>query len=224
MKDFKRLMIQILLLPIMPTFAKGAETVPETAEAKALSEVAVDQYNTYMSEYRPFERKFIADVMRPTAIREAKAAGKVNADVMQKMAVTGEPNKALRDPETFATGAKIKAKAINDVTQKVKDQKVAGMQAITDMGMGKETKAQLGLEALATNATNKAISEELVNQSNDNAITRGVSGTAGAGAAIYKNLSDNYNNQPADNSSVSYGVLQGDKNPTEFGTDNWFKG
>lgn len=166
----------------------GSKGVGETAEGKALAEVAVDQYNTYMKNYRPFENKFIADVMKPTAIREAKAAGQVNADVMQKMAVSGDPNRTLRDPNTFTTAAKVKGKATNNVTQAVKDQRVAGMQAITDMGQGKETKAQLGLESLATNATRRAISEEAADVADSNTMTSGIAGLAGAGAAIYKNL------------------------------------
>lgn len=166
----------------------GGEKVQETPEGKAAAEVAVQQYNTYMQEYRPFENKFIADVMKPTAIKEAKISGKANADLMQKAAIPSDPSRMLRNPGAVPAMAKIKGRTLNNAVQGVRDQQVAGMQAITDMGMGKEVKAQQGYDALASNATDRAISSEVTAQQGRNAIAGGIMDLAGAGAAIYKNM------------------------------------
>lgn len=164
---------------------KGDKEVPETAAEQAAAQVAIDQYNTYMEKYRPFEDKFIADVMRPTAIREQKIAGQTNADLAQKTAIpTGvDPSRIARTPIGQAQ-AITKAKAINAAETAVKNQKVQGMQAVTDMGMGNKAEAELGFQNLAFQSVNRAINDVYSDVSKSNAITGSVMGAVGAGARI----------------------------------------
>lgn len=190
------------------------EKIEETADGKAAAEVAVQQYNTYMKEYRPFENKFIADVMKPTATNEARVSGRANADLMQKAAIPSDPSRTLRNPGAVPTMAKIKGRTANNAVQGVRDQQVAGMQAITDMGMGKEVKAQQGFDTLAENAARSAISEEITAQQGRNAIAGGIMDLAGAGAAVYKNMNRPQPGRFAGNQPMS-GMVDNFGDPTD---------
>jgi len=43
---------------------KGPEKAPITEQQRALAGIAAEQYNNYMTTYRPFEEKYVTDVMR----------------------------------------------------------------------------------------------------------------------------------------------------------------
>lgn len=170
-------------------FKGGSNEIPETAAQVEASKVAIDQYNVYMEQYRPFERKFIADVMKPTAVKEGKAAGQVNADIAQKSAIPAgmDPNRLIKNPTIASNKAEVSGRARNEAVQNVQDQRVQGMQAISDIGMGKATDAKLGFEGLATESLRKAVGEKAADIQVSNAIASGVMGVAGAGAAGYSN-------------------------------------
>ena len=100
--------------------ASGGGQVQETAQGHKAADIAAEQYNTYMSEVKPTEEKFIADVMQPTDLHEAQQAGKVNADMAQRASgyftnntpqnltrTLSDPSKAATTLATAETAAKL---------------------------------------------------------------------------------------------------------------------
>lgn len=168
---------------------KSDDQIEETSAEKTSAEIAAEQWAQYQTDYRPFEAKWIADVTAPTATREAKVGGQVNADIAQKVGALPAPGV---DPRRLANTAddptaKISANAQALAGQKVKDQRLTGMQTVVDLGMGQKSDAQLSTEGLAANSVNKAISDASYDRSMNNAYVNGAMGALGAGAAIYKN-------------------------------------
>lgn len=181
----------------------GDNEIKETSAQIEAQKVAIDQYNMYMKEYRPFEKKFIADVVKPTAMKEAAVAGQVNADVAQQSAVQVDPSRNLRN--TLTAKADVEASAVNEAQQAVKGQRVKGMQAVSDIGMGKETEANLSFQGIASNSLNKAVAEKKSEIAVDNAIASGVMGAVGTGAAVYNNWSNSPQNIEGNTWMPDYG-------------------
>lgn len=169
----------------------GDNEVPETAEQRELAAVAAEQWNTYQSEYRPFELKFIKDVTGPTQGREKALAGNINADVAQKATAilpAGTDPRRMATTDTATPVAQVAGKAQATGGQAIKDQRLQGMQTVVDLGMGKATDANLGFQNMATNALQKAAADTTYNnamsQITGNAIMSGV----GAAGAMYANM------------------------------------
>lgn len=167
----------------------GSSEVPETSAQLASSELALNEFNDYMTTIRPFENKFIADVSAPTAGREAQVAGQVGADIAQKVGpLTLDPNMGM-NPGSVVDLARTTAKAKNTGNMAVKSQKAAGLQAVIDIGRGQATQAQLGMSSLAgqsvAEATNAAANDTKLNDARMSA------GATAGGAAIgmIKNMS-----------------------------------
>jgi len=166
---------------------KGGE-LQETSQGRQAASMALDQYNTYLKEFKPTEQAFIADVMKPTAVEEAKQIGKVNADIAQKMAVSpGDPNRLLRNPTKFTDVADYEAKADNNAVQGVQNKQILGEQAVVDIGLGRKNTAQLGMNNLASEAQQNAIAEEKRRTDQSGAITNAVGSGVGAVGGIAKN-------------------------------------
>ena len=171
----------------------GSTEIPETEAQRASSEVALKEFNDYMTTIRPFENKFMEDVSADTTGREAQAAGRVGADIAQKVGTPAiNPNMGLNpqsvsDVATTMAGAQVKA------NQAVKAQKAAGLQSIIDIGRGQANSAQLGLTNLASQsvseASNIALNKERVNDANMSAGATAL----GMSAGIVKNMYDDAN-------------------------------
>lgn len=160
----------------------------ETPQGRAASAMALDQYNTYMTDFKPTELSFISDVMKPTAIEEARQTGKANADIAQKMAIQpGDPNRVLRDPTKFTNAATYEGNVDNSVVQGVQNKKLAGEQAIVDIGLGKKNTAQLGMDKLAQEAQGVSIAEQRAKGEKEGAIVNSIGSGVGAVGAIAKN-------------------------------------
>jgi hypothetical protein len=202
----------------------GPEEVPETPEQRAAADVAMEQWRLYQNDYRPFEEKWIKDVTAPTATREAKVASQVNADVAQKTGALPPPG---TDPRRFANvtagnsaPAKVAANAQAIAGQAVKDQRIGGIQAVVDLGMGKKSDADLMGREIAKDSVDKAIGDAQYRQSVNSAYASGAMSALGAGAAIYNNMSP----PVATASPVGEGgVMTATKNNLKMDT-NWWEG
>lgn len=165
----------------------GSNEIPETEAQRASAEVALNEFNDYMVKIRPFENKFISDVSADTAGREASVAGKVNADIAQKVGTpTINPNRSLNtesvsDLATTVAGSQVKA------NEAVKTQKAAGLQTVIDMGRGQANSAQLGLDGMASQSVAEAANTALNNQKvSDGNMSAGAT-MMGASAGLAKN-------------------------------------
>lgn len=167
---------------------KNSNTVQETAQEKALAKVAAEQWNDYQARYKPFENKYMADVLADTAGREAKVKGMVNADVAQKL--TQKPSAINPNSGKMQAGKesldRANALARGQVAgeQAVKDQQTGAMQTLIDMGRGQATQAQQGMSSLAGAATQEAISSASNRMQTRSAIGSAIGSAVGAGAGM----------------------------------------
>lgn len=168
----------------------GGGMVQETAQGRKAADIAAEQYNTYLSEVKPTEEKFIADVMKPTDLQEAAARGKVNADVQQRLSTVTKgmaPSSIMKNSAGASEVAKGMAAFQIKANLGVQEKKVAGMQAITDIGEGKRSTAQLGMNSVAADAQKQAITSAQLNEDRNGATLKGASGLVGAVGSLVKN-------------------------------------
>ena len=166
---------------------KGPEEAPITEQQKALATIAAEQFNNYMTTYRPFETRYAADVMGDTSSRTAKVTGRANADVAQAMGSAIKPGVDPASGRAFSAiasnaPATAKSKAIVTGKQAVENQQINAMQGLVNMGQGKAATTQAGMSDLASNAAGRAINDARLRVSDD-AFTRNTVGSAIGGAA-----------------------------------------
>lgn len=192
MSKFKHLILQLLLMPIMPCFCKGGSNeIPETAAEKASADIAMKNYNDYMTTIKPFQDKYIADVTGDYTAKTAQAQGMASADIMQKTAAPAfDPNHGI------ASGAgmgSVMADAGNKTRLAVGNQKAANYQSVIDMGMGKATTAQQGMSQLAqqsaVSATNTAQNQQ---DAENSRMAAGASGLGVVGGMAKNYYDDKY--------------------------------
>ena len=166
---------------------KSSNEVQETSAERTNSEVAMEEWNSYQTEYRPTEMKFIASVTKDQTALKKLAAGRVNADIAQKIGSSIpkgiDPSRAATS-KVFTDTADIKGQAMANAQQRVDDRQVAGEQAIVDIGQGKSASAQAGFSSLAQQSAQEAISKALAKQKVNDAVVSGTMTALGAGARV----------------------------------------
>ncbi|HBA87627.1 MAG TPA: hypothetical protein DCZ75_06440 [Geobacter sp.] len=178
---------------------KGPEKAPITEQQRALAGIAAEQYNNYMTTYRPFEEKYVTDVMGDTSSRKAKVTGRASADVAQAAGTAIKPGVDPASGAAFGSVANTalgtaKSKAIVRGKQAVDNQQINAMQGVVNMGQGKAATTQAGMSALASSAANTAIND-LQSEVNGDAFTRNAIGYAIGGVAHY--AKKGYGRKPA---------------------------
>jgi hypothetical protein len=204
--------------------SSGPEKAEPTAQQRTLATVASDQYNNYMTNYRPFEDKYQADVMGDTTARTAKVTGRANADVAQSAGAAIKPGVDPTSGRAFSevadtAPATAKSKAIVKGTQAVENQQVSAEQGIVNMGQGKAATTQAGISDLASNASGRAISDARLRVNND-AFTSNTIGSAVGGVAGMARTSGAIKGLSGGLSNMSDG-LNFDGTMTSSNADQW---
>ncbi|AJE04674.1 hypothetical protein [Geobacter pickeringii] len=166
----------------------SAPDVQPTAQQRALSDIAAQQFNNYMTTYRPFETKYIADIQGNDAGRQERAAGIANANVAGKpSAITGMDPTSGRFMGAVSgsttTTANATGNAVTGARQAIQGQTLAAQQGLVNLGQGKAAATQSGMETLASNASRSAINDAYLDINNQR-FTNNMIGS-GIGAAAY---------------------------------------
>ena len=170
----------------------GSSSVKETAAQKASAEVAMNNYNDYMSTIMPVQEKFISDVTADPTNRENLVAGQANANIAQKVGTPAiDPNAGMSSASTVGlantmSDAQIKGR------QAVDTQRLTGEQAIVDLGMGENSTAQLGLSDLASQSVKQSISNQQLSQDAANSDMSAAASGLGAAAGMATNIYNKY--------------------------------
>ena len=170
----------------------GSSSVKETAAQKASAEVAMNNYNDYMSTIMPVQKEFIADVTADPTNRENLVTGQANANIAQKVGTPSiDPNAGMSSASTVGlantmSDAQIKGR------QAVDTQRLTGEQAIVDLGMGENSTAQLGLSDLASQSVKQSINNQQLSQNADNANMSTAASGLGAAAGMATNIYNKY--------------------------------
>ena len=170
----------------------GSSSVKETAAQKASAEVAMNNYNDYMSTIMPVQKEFISDVTADPTNRENLVTGQANANIAQKVGTPAiDPNAGMSSASTVGlantmSDAQIKGR------QAVDTQRLTGEQAIVDLGMGENSTAQLGLSDLASQSVKQSISNQQSSQYSDDADMSAAASGLGAAAGMATNIYNKY--------------------------------
>lgn len=185
----------------------GDNEIEETEEQKAQAEVAMNQWNDYLSRYRPFEDSFMEDVDRMNSDQQYnQVAGLAAVPVeSQFSAAVSDTSRAMvsggLNPNSGAFKSNLskldraksttKADSINQAQVGQQNRYVGGIQTVVNMGQGQESEAVAGYGDLATMSSQKAANDVgiAINNTNDN---RQVAGALiGAGTRYGLNYFDN---------------------------------
>ena len=170
----------------------GSSSVKETEAQRASAEVAMNNYNDYMSTIIPVQKEFIADVTADPTNRENLITGQANANIAQKVGTPSiDPNAGMSSASTVGlantmSDAQIKSR------QAVDTQRLTGEQAIVDLGMGENSTAQLGLSDLASQSVKQSISNQQMDQAADNSDMSAAASGLGAAAGMATNIYNKY--------------------------------
>ena len=170
----------------------GSSQVKETAAQKASAEVAMKNYNDYMSTIMPVQKEFIADVTADPTNRENLVTGQANANIAQKVGTPSiDPNAGMSSASTVGlantmSDAQIKGR------QAVDTQRLTGEQAIVDLGMGENSTAQLGLSDLASQSVKQSINNQQSSQYSADADMSAAASGLGAAAGMATNIYNKY--------------------------------
>lgn len=159
---------------------KGPKEPEETPDQIAAAEIGADVWGIYKSDYRPTEKKWVADVTAPSAAREFRMEAQTAADTAQRYTRGIDPTRL----KTFApVNADIAGKFQVANNQAVKNQRLQGMQAAVDLGMGQASDAALGFQQAASSSVTKQLADRRNSQLvKDAAVSAGMQ-LLGAGAA-----------------------------------------
>lgn len=174
----------------------GGSEVKETAYEKELAKVAQKELAAYKEDIIPFRNKWIDDVTRDTGALEDMVSGQVNADVAQKRATAlpagVDPTSGMASSKKSALAVgNVGAKASLDAGQAVRDSQADGLQAAINVMRGENVDAQAGMQGLASDSVNEAISDASndanVGNNTASAIMTGAGAAAAFGGEYFKN-------------------------------------
>lgn len=153
----KKLLLQILLLPILPCFMKGSDVgklKDPTAEERATAEVAARQWNEYMSG-KAIEQDYLHDISGSTSIAADKAQGKAAVDLAAytPKALGSNPNVSTGNG-MMALAAK-RAKINDELSQDANSQQAAAKKVYYENAMGIQSTANAAQSGLASDAVSR---------------------------------------------------------------------
>lgn len=176
----------------------GDAKIKDTADQKALAQIASQRWQQYQSIYKPAENRYINEMTtfdKPSRMAQAGGAAEgavrgeyaqaIRSDVQQMTGSGINPASGAFMAQTGARARQMAADEANNVTQTetaIQDQRVAGMQNVVALGSGQATQAIAGMGETARASASEA-SQSAINAHNSQSARRYAAGTAG-GMAI----------------------------------------
>lgn len=185
MTRLRRVILQILLLPVLPVLAKGPKpddfNKPTEAE-KAGSEVAANMFNLYL-EGKPVTEAYRDDISKDPSITANAVQGEAAADLAAKTPVVTNPNQNV-NPTGMAKLAGKRSKIMNDLSQDSVAQKSAGMKTYVENALGVQSSANTAQTGMAADAVERNITKAESDYETKTAGVGAVASLAGAGASL----------------------------------------
>lgn len=178
----------------------GSGKVEETAAQKALAEVAMQQWQLYQSELKPYEDLFmnkVDDLNREgefdklagtAALGTAQSFGEARQGLADGMAAAGVDPSSGKYQEAMKELEADQALSQTDTTSRAQssqqDRYVAGLKDVVSMGQGQKAEALSGYNSLASTSLNKAAVDAQSKFNNKQAVM-GLAGALGGAATAY---------------------------------------
>lgn len=178
----------------------GSGKVEETAAQKALAEVAMQQWQLYQNELKPYEDLFmnkVDDLKREeefdklagtAALGTAQSFGEARQGLADGMAAAGVDPSSGKYQEAMkaleADQALSQTDTANRAQSSQQDRYVAGLKDVVSMGQGQKAEALAGYNSLASTSLNKAAMDAQSKFNNKQAVM-GLVGAVGGAATAY---------------------------------------
>ncbi|HHQ4786429.1 hypothetical protein ACSZND_00040 [Aeromonas hydrophila] len=178
----------------------GSGKVEETAAQKALAEVAMQQWQLYQNELKPYEDLFmnkVDDLKREeefdklagtAALGTAQSFGEARQGLADGMAAAGVDPSSGKYQEAMkaleADQALSQTDTANRAQSSQQDRYVAGLKDVVSMGQGQKAEALAGYNSLASTSLNKAAMDAQSKFNNKQAVM-GLAGALGGAATAY---------------------------------------
>lgn len=178
----------------------GSGKVEETAAQKALAEVAMQQWQLYQNELKPYEDLFmnkVDDLQREeefdklagtAALGTAQSFGEARQGLADGMAAAGVDPSSGKYQEVMkaleADQALSQTDTANRAQSSQQDRYVAGLKDVVSMGQGQKAEALAGYNSLASTSLNKAAMDAQSKFNNKQAVM-GLVGAVGGAATAY---------------------------------------
>ncbi|MBM0511408.1 hypothetical protein GO616_08670 [Aeromonas hydrophila] len=178
----------------------GSGKVEETAAQKALAEVAMQQWQLYQNELKPYEDLFmnkVDDLNREgefdrlagtAALGTAQSFGEARQGLADGMAAAGVDPSSGKYQEAMkaleADQALSQTDTANRAQSSQQDRYVAGLKDVVSMGQGQKAEALAGYNSLASTSLNKAAMDAQSKFNNKQAVM-GLAGALGGAATAY---------------------------------------
>ncbi len=178
----------------------GSGKVEETAAQKALAEVAMQQWQLYQNELKPYEDLFmnkVDDLNREgefdklagtAALGTAQSFGEARQGLADGMAAAGVDPSSGKYQEAMKELEADQALSQTDTTSRAQssqqDRYVAGLKDVVSMGQGQKAEALAGYNSLASTSLNKAAVDAQSKFNNKQAVM-GLVGALGGAATAY---------------------------------------
>lgn len=171
--------------------------VEETAYERTVAQIAKEKWDRYKQQFIPFENAFIADISKDTTGMEDRVAGKVNADVYQKIIpkmMQGDPSigKASSIKETTDVGGKA-ATAAALAPMGVGENQAKLLQAAVDVGQSQSHDVTVNYSNLAKQQLEEQLGDTYLKYKEDQGNQQGfgqlLGMLAGGGMGLMQGLS-----------------------------------
>lgn len=150
--------------------SKGKDTVKETSQERALADVSSGKWDRYEKVLKPFESILMKEVLDVEPKRQralgvaagstqqafARAGGKVDRSLEARGAKPGSGKFAGTQADFSLDRGKALGLGLNDASDLVERQGIAGKQSLVDMGKGKSAAAIRGFGESARRAVTQA--------------------------------------------------------------------
>jgi hypothetical protein len=188
MSKYRRLFLQILILPILPVFAKGPDpddfNEPTEVE-KAQSENAARMFNLAL-EGKPVTDAYLADTTADPAERTNAVQGQAAVDMAKMTPQVSNPNQVNQgmNPAGASTLATQRAKVMSDVAQDAQGQQAAGMKSAVENALGVQSSANTAMAGMARDAVDRNTTKAASDYNSRVTTNSSIASLAGAGTGM----------------------------------------
>jgi hypothetical protein len=188
MTPFRRLILNIVLFPILPCFAKGPnpdDFNKPTEVEKQQTENAARMFNLYL-EGKPVTDAYNADISKDPSAATNTAQGEAAVDLAKMTPTVANPNSMNQgmNPAGVNKVAATKAKVMSDISQDAVSQQAAGMKSTVENALGIQSTANTALSGMARDAVSRNISDAQSDYNSDASTKSSLTSVAGMGAGM----------------------------------------
>jgi hypothetical protein len=169
----------------------GSASHEESPYEVMLGIISKKKWQDYKARYIPFENEWIADVTQDPTARVHEVEGQVNANMAQQTANLTNPQAidpnsgALKSGRAMSKVGEATGEAIAKGGQAARNRQVEGEEAVTALGRGTSTNAEIGYGNLAQNSSQEAINTAYNDFRSMSSLGQGIGQAAGMGYAAW---------------------------------------